>query len=70
MVPIEQAGSDEVGHHHIHSVVLMRHQDAHHAHGTEQPAHQMVPPKGPRRILTEKKKRQECLYQTLDSDRD
>lgn len=54
MVPPEQAGGDEIGHDHIDTVVLVCHQDTDHAHGTKQPANQMVPPKRPRRVLRER----------------
>lgn len=65
VVPPEESGGDEVGHDHVHAVVLVRHQDADHAHGTQHPANQMVPPKRPRRVFRERK-RETAVREILD----
>ncbi len=34
VIPVEQSGGDEIRHHHVHTVVLMGHQDTHDTHSS------------------------------------
>ena len=50
VVPPEEAGCDEVRHHHIHSVVVVGQQDAEDTNSTQGPAYPVVPPESLWRI--------------------
>lgn len=54
VVPPEESRGDVVGHHHVHSVVVVRQEDAEDPNHAEKPADPVVPPESSRGVLFDK----------------
>lgn len=50
VVPPEESRGDVIGHHHIHSIVVMRQEDTEDSNHAEKPAEPVVPPESSRGI--------------------
>lgn len=54
VVPPEESRGDVVGHHHVHSVVVVRQEDAEDPNHAEKPADPVVPPESSRGVCEDK----------------